>query len=68
MTARPDPKPPLEAPPAGDAWALALLRDLRDRQAGLPFGAALAWERAGFAEALARPEPRARIRAFLGGK
>ncbi|HJW10063.1 MAG TPA: hypothetical protein VJ483_10535 [Holophagaceae bacterium] len=39
----------------------------RFRQAGLPREAALAWERAAFAEAFAGGEPRRRVQAFLGG-
>ena len=45
--------------------ALALLANLRDRQAGLPRPAALAWERAAFAEVFDHPEPGQRIRRFL---
>lgn len=51
---------------APDPRALELLAALRDRQRGLPRAAALAWERAAFAEALDHPEPRRRIEAFLG--
>lgn len=69
------PRPPLPPTPestpapgrAGDPRALALLADLRTQQDGLPRAAALAWERAVFAEALDHPEPRRRISAFLGG-
>lgn len=57
--------PPLPSPDA-DARALELLRALRDHQAGLDRGPALAWERAAFAEAFASPEPARRVQAFLG--
>ena len=47
--------------------ALALLGNLQVRQAGLSRPAALAWERAAFAEAFDHPEPSQRIRRFLEG-
>ncbi len=49
-----------------DPRALALLLTTRQHQRGLPRQAALAWERAAFAEAFADEEPRRRVRAFLG--
>ncbi|HEU4950777.1 MAG TPA: hypothetical protein VFT46_02440 [Holophagaceae bacterium] len=57
--------PSLPSPDA-DARALELLRALRTWQGGLDRGAALAWERAAFAEAFASPEPARRVQAFLG--
>lgn len=45
--------------------ALSLLGNLQRRQAGLPRAAALAWERAVFAEAFDHPGPAQRIRRFL---
>ncbi len=45
--------------------ALELLGNLQARQAGLSRSAALAWERAAFAEAFDHPEPGRRIRRFL---
>ncbi|BDU70654.1 hypothetical protein GETHOR_27550 [Geothrix oryzae] len=45
--------------------ALALLQTLRRRQAGTVRAAALAWERAAFAEVFDHPEPGQRIRRFL---
>jgi hypothetical protein len=45
--------------------ALALLARLQAQQAGLDRSAALAWERAVFAEAFEQKGPRERIRAFL---
>lgn len=53
--------------PEGDARALELLWATRAQQRGLPRGAALAWERAAFAEAFADPEPARRVQAFLHG-
>ncbi|HJU84288.1 MAG TPA: hypothetical protein VJ600_08755 [Holophagaceae bacterium] len=53
--------------PHADPRALALLLATRQSQAGLPRQAALAWERAAFAEAFGAEEPRRRVRAFLGG-
>jgi len=50
--------------PAGER-ALSLLEDLRKRQEGLPRPAALAWERATFAEVFDHPGPGLRIRRFL---
>ncbi len=47
---------------------MALLLRTRAEQAGLPREAALAWERAAFAEAFAHEEPRRRVKAFLGGR
>ncbi len=49
----------------GDPRALALLGRTRAHQQGLPRTAALAWERAAFAEAFADPEPARRVQAFL---
>lgn len=49
-----------------DPFALELLQACRQQQEGLPRECALAWERTGFAEALAQPEPHRRIQAFLG--
>ncbi|WP_306590915.1 hypothetical protein [Geothrix sp. 21YS21S-4] len=46
--------------------AISRLDDLQVRQDGLPRLAALAWERAAFAEVFDRPEPGERIRRFLG--
>lgn len=56
-------------PPAseGDSRALGLLARTRAHQRGLPRTAALAWERAAFAEAFADPEPARRVQAFLQG-
>jgi hypothetical protein len=51
----------------GDARALCLLRALRAHQAGACRSAALAWERAAFAECFLDPEPARRVRAFLEG-
>lgn len=51
----------------GDARALALLRTLRAHQQGACRGAALAWERAAFAECFLDPEPARRVRSFLEG-
>jgi hypothetical protein len=48
--------------------ALELLAALREEQAGLPRGAALAWERAAFREVFLGPGPAQRIRAFLEGR
>jgi hypothetical protein len=45
--------------------ALSLLGNLQGVQAGLARPAALAWERAAFAEAFDHPEPGLRIRRFL---
>lgn len=45
--------------------AMALLGNLQQHQEGLPRPAALAWERAAFAEAFDHPEPGRRIRRFL---
>ncbi len=45
--------------------ALVLLGNLQARQAGLARPAALAWERAAFAEVFDHPEPGRRIRRFL---
>ncbi len=53
--------------PEGDSRALALLWKTREFQRHLPREAALAWERAAFAEAFADPEPARRVRAFLHG-
>lgn len=50
--------------PAGER-ALSLLGGLQARQGGLPRPAALAWERAVFAEVFDHPEPGLRIRRFL---
>ncbi len=60
MTAAPSPE--------ADARALALLERLQAAQAGLARGPALAWERVGFAEAFASPEPARRVGAFLIAK
>ena len=49
----------------GDPRALALLAGTREHQRGLPRSAALAWERAAFAEAFADPQPARRVQAFL---
>ncbi len=49
----------------GDPRALLLLAELRCFQAKVPKGAALAWERATFAEAFLDPEPLRRVQAFL---
>ncbi len=54
--------------PEGDSRALALLWNTRGQQRNLPREAALAWERAAFAEAFGSPEPGRRVRAFLGGE
>lgn len=54
-------------PPEGDPRALALLSATRVLQRGLPRAAALAWERAAFAEAFSDPEPARRVQAFLHG-
>jgi hypothetical protein len=51
---------------AADPRAVELLLRTRRAQAGLPLQAALAWERAAFAEAFLDEEPRRRVRAFLG--
>ena len=48
--------------------ALELLAALREEQAGLERGAALAWERAVFREAFLEVGPGQRIRAFLEGR
>ena len=48
-----------------DERALDLLEGLQERQEGLPRPAALAWERAVFAEVFGHPEPGTRIRRFL---
>ncbi len=45
--------------------ALALLGALRHHQVGVVRAAALAWERAAFAEVFDHPEPGQRIRRFL---
>ena len=50
--------------PAGER-ALFLLEDLRTHQERLPRPAALAWERAVFAEVFDHPGPGLRIRRFL---
>jgi hypothetical protein len=50
---------------AGCERALVLLGNLHLAQAGLPRPAALAWERAAFAEVFDHPEPGRRIRHFL---
>ncbi|HJV88797.1 MAG TPA: hypothetical protein VJ623_00715 [Holophagaceae bacterium] len=63
--AHPSPNP---ASPEGDSRALALLWKTRVHQRNLPREAALAWERAAFAEAFADPEPARRVRAFLHGE
>lgn len=55
------------ASPEADPGALALLARLWEAQDGLALDPALAWERAAFAEAFARPEPGRRVRAFLAG-
>lgn len=47
--------------------ALALLENLQSRQRRLPHCAALAWERATFAQVFDHPGPRARIQRFLDG-
>lgn len=57
-----EPHPSLEADPR----ALALLSKLQAAQDGLPRSPALAWERVVFSEAFEDPEPRRRVRAFLG--
>ncbi|HJV23139.1 MAG TPA: hypothetical protein VJ505_04390 [Holophagaceae bacterium] len=44
-----------------------MLWKTRECQRQLPREAALAWERAAFAEAFADPEPARRVRAFLHG-
>jgi hypothetical protein len=59
----PVPVPALPSEPC--ERALALLGNLQARQAGLPRSAALAWERAAFAEVFGHPGPRQRIRGFL---
>lgn len=46
--------------------ALFLLENLQARQEGLPRPAALAWERAAFAEVFDHAGPGERIRSFLG--
>ena len=53
---------PAEKP---DPRALALLKEFRDFQSGLPRGAALAWERMAFGIAFLDDEPRRRVQAFL---
>jgi hypothetical protein len=45
--------------------AISLLGNLQRRQDGLSRPAALAWERAAFAEVFDHPEPGRRIRRFL---
>ena len=59
--------PPTAAAASADPRALELLLRTRGHQSGLPREAALAWERAAFAEAFLDEEPRRRVRAFLGG-
>ena len=54
-------------PPDACERALTLLGNLQARQAGLPRPAALAWERAAFAEVFDHPEPSQRIQRFLEG-
>ena len=54
--------------PSPETRALELLAGLREEQAGLPRGAALAWERAVFREAFLEAGPAQRIQAFLEGK
>jgi hypothetical protein len=51
-----------------DSRALDLLAELRDHQSCLPRPAALAWERAVFAEAFLDEAPRRRVAAFLRGR
>ena len=67
LNPRHDTEKPLE--PKGnreDHLALEILTTIRTHQRNLARPAALAWERAGFAQALSHPEPRRRIQAFLG--
>ena len=45
--------------------AMSLLGNLQRQQEGMARPAALAWERAAFAEAFDHPEPGRRIRRFL---
>ena len=66
---------PQDTPASGTAAAmnpemraLDLLAALREEQAGLERGAALAWERAAFREAFLESGPAQRIRAFLEGR
>lgn len=57
--------PPVETGFDACERAVSLLGNLQRHQEGLPRSAALAWERAAFAEVFDHPEPGWRIRRFL---